>query len=41
LVHASEVLEEANKEIDVWFGRDPEIFDYKRAEELIAYSKCY
>lgn len=36
LIHASETLEEATHELQLWFSKE-EIFDYKRAEEDIMF----
>jgi nucleoside-diphosphate kinase len=40
LIHASEILEEAQKEMFIWFDQD-EIKDYILAGEEIMYSKTY
>jgi nucleoside-diphosphate kinase len=39
LFHASETVEEADKEIQLWFGKN--IIDYKLAGEEVLYSKYY
>ncbi len=40
LFHASETLEEANNEINLWFGDDASL-DYSRTGEDVMYSKKY
>lgn len=40
IIHASETIEEAIKEISIWFKED-EIFSYQTAHENIMYSKHY
>lgn len=41
LIHASELPEEVNAEIAVWFGWNPETFIYDRSEDAIAYGNYY
>lgn len=41
LIHASELPEEVNAEIAVWFGGNPETFIYDRSEDAIAYGNYY
>lgn len=41
LVHASELPEEVDAEIAVWFGNEVETFVYERVEECVAYGNYY
>lgn len=41
LIHASELPEEVEAEIKVWFGGEAETFDYERVEEYVAYGNYY
>lgn len=41
LIHASELPEEVDAEIKVWFGDHPETFAYHRVEEAVAYGNFY
>lgn len=41
LIHASELPEEVNAEIAVWFGGNPETFSYDRTEDAVAYGNYY
>lgn len=41
LIHASELPEEVDAEIAVWFGGNPETFAYDRTEEFVAYGNYY
>ena len=40
LVHASETQEEAKHEIEHWFGKGEQIFDYERSDEMVMYPKA-
>ncbi len=40
LIHASETAEEAQNEIELWFGKEP-IFDYDLGNDAVMYSKYY
>lgn len=41
LIHASELPEEVENEIQVRFGGKPEIFEYDRVEDMVAYGNYY
>lgn len=41
LIHASELPEEVEAEIKVWFGGNPDMHDYERVEEYVAYGNYY
>ena len=38
LVHASETQEEAEHEINHWFGKGDQIFDYERSDEMVMFA---
>tara|TARA_B100001971_G_scaffold212022_1_gene241047 strand:+ start:1311 stop:1919 length:609 start_codon:yes stop_codon:yes gene_type:complete len=37
LVHASETQDEAEHEIEHWFGKGEQVFDYERSDEMVMY----
>lgn len=41
MIHASEKVEEVEQEIKVWFGDNPETFDYQLTDDKVAYTKNY